>query len=97
MKFHDFDVIPTSEEVFAVIYARHKDMAVFSSFSDPTGTYMGGSGELGRMETVWGLRGAGQPLVCVRTQYTLDDQGSQLGPRQSDYFIVVATPPAEVK
>lgn len=55
--------IPTSVEVIAVIRARHgNEMTVFGSFSDPTGTAFGGSGETGVMKTLWGFRRADCPL-----------------------------------
>jgi hypothetical protein len=65
--------IATSAEVAAVIRARHdKELAVFASFSDPDGTFNGGAGERGRMETAWGFKGADAPILEARTTWTID-------------------------
>lgn len=61
-----YTLIPTSAEVVAVLHARHaKELTVFGSFSDPTGTAHGGSGETGKMMTQWGFVGADYALFQV--------------------------------
>ncbi|GAB3416858.1 hypothetical protein NX774_12005 [Massilia agilis] len=69
----DWKRIPTSAEVAAVIRARHgKELVVFSSFSDPDGTFNGGAGVRGRMETAWGFSGADAPILEARTTWDID-------------------------
>lgn len=68
----DYKLIATSAEVWAVIKARHHDDLVpMSSFSDPDGTFNGGSGERGRMETSYGFRGADYPMMEARTTWRI--------------------------
>ena len=65
--------IPTSAEVAAVIRARHhKQLKCFESFSDPDGTFNGGPGERGRMETAYGFEGAECPILCCKTTWDID-------------------------
>jgi hypothetical protein len=67
--------IQTSAEVAAVIRARHgKQLVVFASFSDPDGTFNGGAGERGRMETAWGFNGASDPILEARTTWEIDPE-----------------------
>jgi hypothetical protein len=69
----EYNKIPTSAEVCAVIRARHNDgMTVFSTFSDPDGTFNGGSGERGRMDTAYGFKGCDWPLIEYRTTWEID-------------------------
>lgn len=65
--------ITTSAEVWAVIHARHgNDLSVFESFSDPTGTFNGGPGEIGRMMTAYGFKGASEPIIKAETMWRID-------------------------
>lgn len=69
----DHILIPTSAEVVAVIRARHgKDLQPFGSFSDPDGTFNGGAGEVGRMETSYGFRHCDFPILEIRTRWDID-------------------------
>jgi len=69
----DFVRVTTSAEVWAVIRARHgKDMVPFSSFSDPDGTFNGGPGEVGRMETTYGFAGSDFEFIGARTTWDID-------------------------
>lgn len=69
----DWIRIPTSAEVAAVIRARHgKELIVFGSFSDPDGRFNGGSGEQGRMETMWGFVNTDAPILEARTTWDID-------------------------
>jgi len=81
--------IATSAEVYAVIFARHRDqLRAFASFSDPEGAQAGG--DTGRMDTAWGLVGADCPLLEVRTTWpiTRDEHGeAKAGERHSEYWI----------
>lgn len=74
---NSFFGISTSAEVYAVIFARHRDrLTVFSSFSDPAGTFNGGPGEVGRMHTTWGFQGCEWPLLEARTEWQIDPEQS---------------------
>lgn len=65
--------ITTSAEVWAVIKARHgQNLKVFESFSDPDGTFNGGSGERGRMVTAYGFDGAPEPIIKAQTTWRID-------------------------
>ncbi len=64
-RFHNYRAVVTSPQVWDAIRERH-EVTQFSSFSDPTGTFMGGPGEIGTMETTYGLRGADYPFIGAR-------------------------------
>ncbi len=69
----DYKTIPTTPEVWAVIKARHHaDLSVFSSFSNPDGTFIGGCGQHGEMFTAYGFKGADYPLMEARTTWDID-------------------------
>lgn len=58
--------IETSAEVYAVLRARHgKDMSVYSSFSDPTGTGYDFSTGSPEMVTEWGFKKSDDPLLKI--------------------------------
>ena len=61
--------VTTSRECHAVIRAAHPDLVAFSSFSDPTGTYGGGTSA--RMDTEWGFDGAPIPLVGATVRWEI--------------------------
>ena len=87
--FHSHPCFETSPEVWAVIFARHKeDLEVTSTFSDPSGTFMGGPGEVGRMETCYHLRGADFPLLGARTTWDIGEKPHDK--RRHQYFIFIA-------
>lgn len=70
---NDYTRIPTSPEVYAVLRARHGDqMRVYASFSDPDGTFNGGPGEVGRMDTIWSIDGCDFPILEVKTTWDID-------------------------
>jgi hypothetical protein len=87
----DFKRTSTSAEVYAVLRARHGDaMTVFASFSDPDGTFVGGDGTRGRMETVWALMDA--PLLEVRTTWDIDPaKPSTRINSKNEYWLCAAT------
>lgn len=66
--------IATSAEVWAVIRARHPDMVVFGSFSDPDGSFSGGS--RGQMMTEYGFRNCEIPLLRAETTWDIGPEGS---------------------
>jgi hypothetical protein len=71
----DYVQITTSAEVYAVIFARHRDqLSAFETFSDPDGTFNGGPGEIGRMVTTWGIKGCDWPLIGIRTIWDIDPE-----------------------
>lgn len=68
----EYKRIPTSAEVWAVIMAKHRaDLHVFSSFSNPDGTFCGGSGQQGRMDTAYGFKGSDYPLMEASTTWDI--------------------------
>lgn len=89
--------ISTSAEVAAVIRARHgKELVVFSSFSDPDGTFNGGAGERGRMETAWGFKGADAPILEARTTWDIDPEHDYRRiNEQHEYWLCAATQPKD--
>lgn len=91
-RFHDYPAFVSSPEVWAVIRARHNiDLAVFSSFSDSTGTFNGGPGTDGRMETTYGLDGADIPLIGARTTWTIDPaKPFERVDEKHEYFLFIA-------
>jgi len=88
----DYLKIPTSPEVWAVIRSRHgKEMGVYSSFSDPDGTFNGGPGERGEMQTAWALPGADFPIIEARTTWDIDpEQPHKRINERSEYWIIAA-------
>lgn len=65
--------IPTTPEVAAVIRARHGSaLKCFESFSDPDGTFNGGTGTVGRMETAYGFDGATHPILWCKTTWIIN-------------------------
>lgn len=91
--FHQYPCFETSAEVWAVLFARHGDeLEPISSFSDPTGTFAGGTGDQGRMETCYRLRGADLPLLGVRTTWDIGKNDEQINKRHQ-YFLIIARCP----
>ncbi|KVP76889.1 hypothetical protein WJ94_15870 [Burkholderia ubonensis] len=69
----DFYRLQTSAEVYAVIMAKHRDqMRCYASFSDPDGTFNGGPGERGRMDTIWSIDGCAFPILEINTTWNID-------------------------
>jgi len=95
MKFHNWEAVPTTSGVFDAILSVHSDMKLFSSFSDPTGTAHGGSGEQSVMETTWGLPDADYPLVGMRSTWNLNDTGDRHGNGEHEFWLIVALAEAE--
>lgn len=63
----DYKRILTSAEVFAVIRARHPDMVVFRSYSDP---------DNGLMHTSYCFKGGDYPVIEVHTTWAADPKSS---------------------
>lgn len=90
MMFHGYQCLSTTPEVWAVIYARHKDdLKVFSSFSDPHGTQFGGGGTQGRMETCYGIDGADYPLIGARTTWDIGEEGRRINSRTEHFLFAI--------
>lgn len=70
----DYRKVQTSPEVCAVIRAKHRELKVFSSFSDPCCDFNGGPGERGRMETAYGFDGSAVPVIEARTTWDIDPE-----------------------
>jgi len=83
--------VSTSAEVYAVIFARHRDELVpFSSFSNPDGTFNDGAGTTGRMDTEWGFRNADCPLIGIKTTWDIEDRKMIEGSKVSEYWLCFA-------
>lgn len=97
VRFHDMPAFVTSAEVWAVLKARHGDvLKCFSSFSDPTGTFNGGPGLEGRMETTYCLPGADYPLIGARTTWKINPEKEyERVDTQHTYYLFVAIKEAE--
>jgi hypothetical protein len=83
----DFVKVPTSREVWQAIHAAH-DLKVYSSFSDPTGTFMGGPGEVGRMETGYSLPATDLPILWACTTWPIGPDGTR-GGEAHEYWLCV--------
>lgn len=69
----DYKTIPTSAEVWAVIQARHgRELHVFSSFTDPSGTFNGGPGKQGKVFTSYGFKDGDFPIMEAETTWEID-------------------------
>lgn len=89
--FHQHPCFETSAEVWAVLFARHRDeLEPTSSFSDPTGTFAGGAGDRGCMETCYRLRGADFPILGARTTWDIGEKEYEQLNRHTDYFLIIA-------
>lgn len=88
----DYSRLITSAEVYAVIMVRHGDqMRAFATFSDPEGTFNGGSGERGRMDTTWGIEGCDYPILEINTTWDIDPEKPHKRVDQvSSYFLCMA-------
>lgn len=89
--FHGQQCIATSAEVWVAIHARHhNDLEVVSSFSDPGGTFNGGPGIVGCIETMYGLKGADLPLVGAKTTWKIDQEKPYQRNEAREYWLVLA-------
>jgi hypothetical protein len=87
----EYTRIETTPEVAAVLRASHRNMAVFESFSDPSGTEFGGSGEVGRMETAFGFPGTDYPLLYCRTTWLIGiDAPGKRSEEKHEYWLCIA-------
>jgi hypothetical protein len=83
--------IPTSAEVIACIRIKHKDdLTVFSSFSDPDGTWQGGAGETGRMITEYCFKFQSIPLFKMETTWEIGDTSWDRKNEKTEYWLCVA-------
>jgi hypothetical protein len=86
----DYRSVKTSAEVAAVIRAAHPEMVVFGSFSDPTGGFMGGPCDTGRMETEYGFANHDFPTFRVRTTWAIGENGREIeGSRKHEYWLCI--------
>lgn len=75
---------PTSPEVYAVLYARHReDLTVHSSFTAPDGWE---GGFLGEVMTEWGFRDADVPLMGSRQRW---ERTNREGTLQVEHWLCV--------
>jgi hypothetical protein len=66
--------VPTSAEVWAVIRARHRELRVFSSYSNPDGRAFGGDGHRGEMWTQYGFHDCEWPLLEAHTTWDINPE-----------------------
>ena len=86
----DYSSVKTTAEVAAVMRASHPEMMYFGSFSDPDGTYQGGPGTKGTMETTFGFAMQDFPTLRIRTTWAIDkDQREVDGSRKHEYWLCV--------
>jgi hypothetical protein len=85
----DYQKVPTTLDVWRVIHRDH-ELVPFASFSDPTGTFNGGPGEVGRMETGYGIRGTDYPILWARTTWKIDPQDSGRRDEKHEYWLCIA-------
>lgn len=86
----DYVKIPSTAEVWAVIHASHRGrIQVYGSFSDPTGTFNGGPGERGVMETLYSLGGTDFPIMKARTEWDIGPDGAKSNETHK-YWLCVA-------
>jgi hypothetical protein len=88
----DFVKVRTAHNVWSAIHTSHCDeLAVFASFSDPTGTFNGGPGEEGRMETGYGIKGTDYPILWARTTWRIDPTDSHARhDEKHEYWLCIA-------
>jgi len=83
--------IATSAEVIACIRIKHKDdLAVFSSFSDPDGTWMEGCGTHGRMMTEYGFKFQSIPFFKMETTWQIGNPSWDRKNEKTEYWLCVA-------
>lgn len=74
----DFVKVSTTPEVWAVIHASHKGrLQLYGTFSDPDGTFGGGSGERGVMDTGYSLDNTDYPILWARTEWDIAPDGKR--------------------
>lgn len=59
----------TGDVYWAILKAHANDLTVFETFSDPDGSFTGGS--RGEVLTVWGLKGSDFPIMGARTTWDI--------------------------
>lgn len=70
---NDYKRVPTSAEVWAVIRARHPEMRVFSSYSEPDGDRFGDPSR-GKMLTSFGFAHGDYPVIEAQTTWDIDQK-----------------------
>jgi hypothetical protein len=73
LKFHGYNCIETSNEVWAVIHAKHKDLKVFSTVTQSSGNPHGNSNDC-RMETTYGVLGSDFPIIGAETTWNKNEE-----------------------
>lgn len=92
MDVSDYTRLITSAEVYSAIMARHFDqMKPFTTFGDPGGTFNGGPGAVGRMDTIWGIAGCDYPILEIQTRWDIDPEHPHKRINQThSYFLLMA-------
>ncbi len=88
----DFRLIPTTRNVWIAIWAKHKnELVLFSSFSNPNGTFHGGAGKRGEMWSTYGISGCDYPLIEIRTTWEIhQDRPHERMYEQEEYYLCLA-------
>ena len=71
----DYKRVPTSQQVWAAIRARHPDLRVFGSYSAPCSD--NGDTRKGRMVTSYGLDIGDYPIIEAQTTWDIDNDAPQ--------------------
>ena len=89
-----FNKIETSAEVWAVIHARHPDMQIHGTLSQPDGDPFGNRSDCS-MYTEYGLAGQDIPIIAALTQWTGVDGDSKRHNETHKFWLCAAIDEAE--
>lgn len=90
----DWKRIPTSPEVFAVIWAKHGDaLRVFSSYSNPTGR--DGLSDQPQMLTEWGFKDEDFPIVGLRRVWDLGEKEHERINERAEHWLCIGELPSD--
>ena len=80
--------VATTKEVFREICAAHKNLSVFSSYSNPDGSAHHGSGRC-EMLTEFGFKGYDYPLIGAKTTWDKSDTSCERINERHKYWFCV--------
>jgi len=84
-------LIPTSPEVIACIRIKHEDeLTIFSSFSDPDGTRLDGTGETGEMMTEYCFKKSERPLFRIQSTWNISPSDCKRHNELVEYLLCIA-------
>ena len=83
----DYKRVPTSAEVWAVIWARHPELEVFGSYSAPGGDQFGDPRK-GKMLASYGFQHGDYPVIEAQTTWDIDrETPSKRNNEQHEYWL----------